>query len=157
MIGYDESEALDVEPARYFVRVVRREKRARRCCNGESLIMPEAAARIMEKGLASDRVVVETVVAKYCDHLPLYRQASILEREAGIAISRATLDGWVIRVGELLQPMVGAMRQELLAGEYLQADETVVPVQMLTSEVQIIRQTCGSMAGQAERRSLTFN
>src|SRR3954452_24938639 len=130
IIGYDESEVLDVEPARYFVRVVRREKRACRCCNGESLIMPEAAARIIEKGLASDRVVVETVVAKYCDHLPLYRQASILERDAGIAISRATLDGWVMRVGELLQPMVRAMRQELLAGEYLQADETIVPVQM---------------------------
>src|SRR3982750_886104 len=104
VIGYDESEVLDVEPARYFVRVVRREKRACRCCNGESLIMPEAAARIIEKGLASDRVVVETVVAKYCDHLPLYRQASILEREAGLEIGRATLDGWVMRVGELLEP-----------------------------------------------------
>ena len=50
--------------------------------------------RIVEKGLASDRVVVETVIAKYCDHLPLYRQAAILEREAGLEIGRATLDGW---------------------------------------------------------------
>lgn len=130
VIGYDQSEVLDVEPARYFVRVVRREKRACRCCNSESLIMPEAEPRIIEKGLASDRVVVETVVAKYCDHLPLYRQSFILEREAGIAISRATLDGWVMRVGELLQPVVRRMRKELLAARYLQADETIVPVQM---------------------------
>ena len=64
----------------------------------------------MEKGLASDRVVIETVIAKYSDHLPLYRQEAMLEREAGVEISRATLDGWVMRVGELLQPVAEAMR-----------------------------------------------
>jgi transposase len=69
-------------------------------------------------------------VAKYCDHLPLYRQAVMLEREAGLEISRATLDGWVMRVGELLQPVIGAMRKDLLTARYLQADETIVPVQM---------------------------
>jgi transposase len=53
-----------------------------------------------------------------------------LEREAGVEISRATLDGWVMRVGELLQPVVAAMRQDLLRASYLQADETTVPVQM---------------------------
>jgi len=39
-------------------------------------------------------------VAKYSDHLPLYRQSVILQREAGVEIGRATLDGWVMRVGE---------------------------------------------------------
>jgi transposase len=62
-------------------------------------------------------------------HLPLYRQSAILERETGIALSRATLDGWVMRVGELLRPISGAMAQELLAGDYIQADETPVDVQ----------------------------
>jgi transposase len=52
----------------------------------------------------SDRVVIDTVVAKYSDHLPLYRQSATLEREAGVEIGRATLDGWVMRVGELLFP-----------------------------------------------------
>jgi transposase len=130
VIGYDESEVLDVEPARYFVRVVRREKRACRACNGGSVVMPEARPRIVEKGLASDTIVVETVVARYCNHLPLFRQSVMLEREAGVSISRATLDGWVMRVGELLQPMVRAMRQDLLRAGYLQADETILPVQM---------------------------
>lgn len=130
VIGYDESEQLDVEPARYFVRVTRREKRAcRRCENGTVTAAP-LPERIVEKGLASDRVVIETVVAKYCDHLPLYRQAAILERDAGVEIGRATLDGWVMRVGELLTPVVEAMRQNLLRAPYLQADETTVPVQM---------------------------
>ena len=128
VIGYDESEQLEVEPARYFVRVTKREKRACRRCS--RVVAAPLAERIVEKGLASDAVVINTVVAKYCDHLPLYRQAAMIEREAGVEIGRATLDGWVMRVGELLSPIVGAMRRDLLAGSYLQADETPVPVQM---------------------------
>jgi transposase len=130
VIGYDESEQLDVVPARHFVRVIKREKRACRCCEKGCVTMAPLAPRIIEKGLASDRIVVETVVAKYADHLPLYRQAAILEREAGLEIGRATLDGWVMRVGELLEPVAGAMRLDLLRSSYLQADETIVPVQM---------------------------
>jgi transposase len=128
VIGYDESEQLDVEPARYFVRVTKREKRAcQRCSTVTAAALPE---RIVEKGLASDAVVVNAIVAKYCDHVPLYRQAVMIEREAGVEIGRATLDGWVMRVGELLLPIVGAMRRDLLSASYLQADETPVPVQM---------------------------
>ena len=121
---------LDVEPARYFVRVTEREKRACRHCAQSKVSSAPIPARIIEKGLASDRIVVQTVVAKYCDHLPLYRQEAILEREAGVELSRATLDGWVMRVGELLGPVVEAMRKDLLTASYLQADETTVPVQM---------------------------
>jgi transposase len=128
VIGYDTSEVLDHEPAKWFVRVIKREKRA--CGKCSQVRMAELEPRIVEKGLASDRVVVETVVAKYCDHLPLYRQEAILEREAGVEISRTTLDGWVMRVGELLEPAVQAMRSDLLRASYIQADETVVPVQM---------------------------
>jgi transposase len=128
VIGYDESEQLDVEPARYFVRVTKREKRACRRCS--TVTAAPLAERIVEKGLASDAVVIQTVIAKYCDHLPLYRQAVMMEREAGVEIGRATLDGWVMRVGELLGPLVGAMRRDLLAASYIQADETPVPVQM---------------------------
>ena len=130
VIGYDESEQLDVEPALYFVRVTKREKRACRRCENATVIAAPLAGRIVEKGLASDAVVINTVVAKYCDHLPLYRQAVMLEREAGVEIGRATLDGWVMRVGELLAPVIAAMRRNLLTASYLQADETTVPVQM---------------------------
>src|SRR5207244_12860272 len=68
------------------------------------------------------------VVGKYCN-TPLHRQSMILERDIGFEISRATLDGWVLKVGELLIPMVAAMRQELISGSYIQADETPVDVQ----------------------------
>src|SRR5208282_5353905 len=63
------------------------------------------------------------------NHTPLHRQSMILERDLGLEISRATLDGWVLKVGELLIPMVAAMRRELISGSYIQADETPVDVQ----------------------------
>lgn len=129
VIGYEQSEQLDVEPARYFIVVTKREKRAcTDCAQGVSTAaVPE---RIVEKGLVSDRVVVDALVAKYSDHLPLYRQSLMLDREAGIAISRATMDGWIMRCGELLMPVAAAIGRELLSGGYIQADETPVAVQM---------------------------
>ncbi len=130
VIGYDQSEQLDVEPAKYFVLVTKREKRACKFCEAGGVVAAPVPARIIDKGLVSDRVVIDTVVAKYSDHLPLYRQSAILEREAGLQISRATLDGWVMRVGELLVPIVTGMGRELVKGSYIQADETPVDVQM---------------------------
>ena len=130
VIGYETGERLDVEPAKYFVVVTQREKRACKSCGEGGVTVAAVPARIVEKGLVSDRVVIGTVVAKYSDHLPLYRQSAILEREAGVEIDRATLDGWVMRVGELLSPIVSVMRRELLGGSYLQADETTVDVRL---------------------------
>jgi len=130
VIGYDVSEQLDVEPAQYFVMVTKREKRACKHCQEGGVAAAPVPQRIVEKSLVSDRVVIDTVVAKYSDHLPLYRQSAILEREAGVEIGRATLDGWVMRVGELLIPLVDVMRRELLGGSYIQADETPVDVQL---------------------------
>jgi transposase len=129
VIGYEQSEQLDVEPARYFVVVTKREKRAcKGCAAGVSAApLPE---RIIDKGLVSDQVVIDTLVSKYSDHVPLYRQSVILQRDAGVSISRATLDGWVMRVGESLTPISAAIGRELIGGGYIQADETPVPAQM---------------------------
>jgi len=77
----------------------------------------------------SDEVIINTVVNKYCEHNPLYRQSVALLRDAGIDISRATMCGWVMTIGEMLMPVAGAMRSQLLAGTYIQADETPVDVQ----------------------------
>jgi transposase len=130
VIGYEESEQLEVEPAKYFVLVTKREKRTCTDCRGAKIVAAPLPARIIEKSLVSDGVVIDTVIRKYCDHLPLYRQSVILERESGVNISRATLDGWVMQVGELLRPVVTIMGRQLVQGNYLQADETPVGVQM---------------------------
>jgi transposase len=130
VIGYESAEQLDVEPAKYFVRVTKREKRACPHCPEQGVVCAPLARRIIEKSLASDRLIIETIVNKYADHVPLYRQSAILERDSAVELSRATLCGWVMRVGELLRPVSQAMAAELLGGDYLQADETSVGVQM---------------------------
>ena len=78
VIGYDESAQLDHEPARWFVRVIKREKRACRSCEDLGVVAAPLPPRIIEKCLASDRIVIETVVGKYCNHTPLHRQSMIL-------------------------------------------------------------------------------
>ena len=72
---------------------------------------------------------METIIKKYCDHSPLYGQAAGIGRDAGVEISQATLSSSVLKAGELLTGVVAAMKAELLAGEYIQTDETTVPVQ----------------------------
>jgi transposase len=129
VIGYEVSEVLDVEPARYFVQVTKREKRACKSCPEQGVTAADLPIRIIEKSLASDRVIINTVVNKYCDHSPLFRQSVALLRDAGIDISRATMCGWVMTIGEMLMPVVGVMQKQLLAGTYIQADETPVDVQ----------------------------
>jgi transposase len=69
VIGYDESEMLDVEPAKYFVAVIKREKRACRRCQQGGVASAPVPVRIVDKGLVSDRVVVDTIVGKYCDYV----------------------------------------------------------------------------------------
>ena len=128
VIGYERTEVLDVEPAKYFVRVLLREKRACPSCEEMGVATAAMPVRIVEKGKLSDAVVVDSLVRKYGEHTPLYRQLVGLEREAGVILSPATFNAGVMRCGELLLPVIGAMREELLGGGYIQADETPVGV-----------------------------
>lgn len=129
VIGYEESEQLDVEPVKYFVLVTRREKRACKSCEERGVMSAPLPPRIIEKSLVSNQVIVDAIISKYSNHCPLYRQSVILLRDAGIDISRATIDGWVMRVGDILMPLVAVMGRELVGGTYIQADETPVDVQ----------------------------
>jgi transposase len=128
VIGYEESSQLDVEPAKYFVLVTKREKRACRACEDLGVVSAPPPPRIIEKCW---RVTASSSrrSSANCNHTPLHRQSMILERDLRLDISRATLDGWVLKVGELLIPVVAAMKRELISGSYIQADETPVDVQ----------------------------
>jgi transposase len=129
VIGYEETEVLDVRPAEYFVHVIKREKRACKGCEEQGVRTATAAERIAPKSLLSDNVIVDLVVNKYCEATPLYRQQAVLKRDARVEVALSTLDDAVMRVGELLIPIATAMKRELLEGSYIQADETPVGVQ----------------------------
>jgi transposase len=97
VIGEDTSERLDVIPAQFRVIVTKRPKLACRSCSG-TVVQEPAPARLIEGGLPTEALVAHVLVARYADHLPLYRQAQMMQRQ-GILIDRATLSFWMGEAG----------------------------------------------------------
>ena len=126
VIGHDSSERLDVIPAQFRVVVTRRPKLACRACEGVVVQAP-APARLIEGGLPTEALVASVLVARYADHLPLYRQAQMMARQ-GVDLDRSTLAFWVGYAAAEIAPVVSRLREMLLASARLFADETTVPV-----------------------------
>ncbi|MFC6632369.1 IS66 family transposase [Microbulbifer taiwanensis] len=124
-IGEDISEKLDYIPGTFTVERHIRDKWACKRC--ESITQAPVPPQIVDKGIPTSGLLAHLLVAKYADHLPLYRQERIFAR-AGLAISRSTLAEWVGRCGVALQPLVDALREALLQHPVLHADETPVPM-----------------------------
>ena len=125
-IGQDVSEKLDYEPGVFTVEHHVRGKWV--CGHCEKLVQAPVAPHIIDKGIPTAGLLAQVLVAKFLDHLPLYRQEHIFRR-AGMAIARSTLAQWVGECGAQLQPLVDALEGELLRHDVLHADET--PVAML--------------------------
>ena len=125
-IGQDVAEKLDYVPGVFTVERHIRGKWV--CAKCETLIQAPVPAHVIDKGIPTAGLLAQVLVAKYADHLPLYRQESIFAR-AGLALPRSTLAQWVGQCGVQLQPLVDALRAELLTHSVLHADET--PVAML--------------------------
>ena len=125
-IGQDVAEKLDYTPGVFTVERHIRGKWVCACC--ERLVQAPVPPHVIDKGLPTTGLLAQVLVAKYLDHLPLYRQEAVFAR-AGLAIARSTLAQWVGECGVQLQPLVDALTQEMLASAVLHADET--PVAML--------------------------
>jgi transposase len=125
-MGEDVAEKLDYRPGVFTVHRHVRGKWVCACC--QTLKQAPVAPHIIDKGIATAGLLAHVLVAKYADHLPLYRQETIYAR-AGAPIPRSTLAQWVGSCGVQLQPLVDALRQEVLEHSVIHADET--PVQML--------------------------
>jgi len=125
-IGEDVAEKLDYQPGVFTVERHVRGKWVCSCC--ERLVQAPVAPHIIDKGIPTTGLLAQVLVAKYLDHLPLYRQEAVFER-AGLAIARSTLAQWVGECGVQLQPLVDGLAAEMLEHTVLHADET--PVAML--------------------------
>jgi transposase len=125
-IGEDISEKLDYTPG---VLTVQRHVRGKWACSQcQSLIQAPVPAQIIDKGLPTSGLLAQVLVAKYSDHLTLYRQEAIFGR-SGYPIARSTLAQWVGVCGVQLQPLVDALKSAMFRSAVLHADET--PVAML--------------------------
>ena len=125
-IGEDVAERLDVVPTTFRVLVTRRPRYGCRSCES-AVVQAPAPARIVEGGIPTEALIAQVLVAKYADHLPLYRQAQIYARQ-GVQLDRSTLADWVGRAAWYLRPLRDHNLERLRRSQRLFADETTAPV-----------------------------
>jgi transposase len=119
-LGEDVTEMLEYVPASFKVIRQVRPKLACACC--DAIVQAPAPSRPIERSVAGPGLLAHVLVAKYADHLPLYRQSVIYARE-GVELARSTLAQWVGGAQFLLRPLVAALRGYVLATEKLHGDD----------------------------------
>lgn len=124
-VGEDVSEVLDYVPGRF--EVIRHVRPAFSCRSCESMVQAPMPPMPIIKGRPGPGLLAHVLAAKYCDHLPLYRQAGIYARE-GVELERSLLADWVGKSAWLMRPLIEAIGTHVLAAERLHADDTPVPV-----------------------------
>ncbi len=123
--GEDVSEQIEYIPENF--KVIRHVRPKFACANCDHVVTAPAPSRAIECGLAGPAMLAHVLVAKYCDHLPLYRQSDIYARQ-GVELVRSTLAGWVGASSELLSPLLDAIGKYVFGGTKLHADDTPIPV-----------------------------
>lgn len=94
---------------------------------GEGVIIADMPATPLPRTHAGASLLAHILVGKYQDHLPLHRQIGILSRE-GVHLKASTVSDWVQRAAELLEPLYGKLRERVMAPDYIQMDESIIPV-----------------------------
>jgi transposase len=125
-IGEEVTERLDYEPARFLCRRTVRPKYVhRRELDAVPVVAPLPPC-FLEKSIATPGLVAQVLVAKYCDHLPLYRQEYIYQSRHGVTLTRQTLCEWVGQAAFWLRPIYEEIRRDVLSEGYAQIDETPI-------------------------------
>ncbi len=124
-IGEERTFEVDVVPPQLFKREIVRPKYRHLLDRSRAPLLAPAPKRVVSGGFASAGLIAWALTAKFCDHLPLFRQEKMLARW-GAPISRQNLSEWVGMASAQLEPLVKVMKQDLLASGYVQADETPI-------------------------------
>ena len=124
-IGDEVTEQLDYEPARFFKRRIVRRKYARRDHPFAAPIIAPLHT-LQDRCIAAPGLIAAVIVAKFCDHLPLYRQEQIFATRHDVQIPRQTLAQWMGLAADWLRPIYEHIRTGVLGGGYVQVDETPI-------------------------------
>ena len=124
-LGEDVSEMLEYVPAHWKVIQTVRPKLSCSCC--ERIVQEPAPSRPIDRGIAGPGLLAHVLVSKFGDHLPLYRQSQIFERD-GIDLDRSTLADWVGGASRAMAPLVNAVKRYVLSGVKVHGDDIPVPV-----------------------------
>jgi len=125
-IGEEVSEQLDYEPGRFLRRRLVRPKYVRMADREAAPVIAPLPARLQDRSLPAPGLLAHILVGKYCDHLPLYRQERIYATRHGVNLPRQTLARWVELAADWLRPVYQQIRTGVLAGGYVQVDETPI-------------------------------
>jgi transposase len=125
-IGQEVSEQLDYEPARFLRRRTIRKKYVHRIELDLAPVIAPLPERLLDRSLPAAGLLAHILVSKYCDHLPLYRQEQIYAQRHQVPLPRQTLARWVALAADWLQPIYEQIRTGVMAGGYVQVDETPI-------------------------------
>jgi transposase len=126
-MGEEVSQRLELEPARFYVRVEKRPKLGCQRCK-EGVAAAPAGEAPLPGALPGPGLLAQLLVGKYRDGLPLYRQQAIFDKRHGVRLPTSTLGDWVAGASDLLPPVVALLKQRTLAGSLLHTDDTGVRV-----------------------------
>ena len=124
-IGDDITEKLEVRPASFFVKRYIRPRCA--CVDCENIMQAELPSFAIPKGKAGSSLLSHVMVSKYADHLPLYRQSQIYQRD-NIDISTSSLASMVGQCSRLLQPLIDELRSNIFSSSHIHGDDTPIRV-----------------------------
>jgi transposase len=126
-IGEEVSEQLDYQPGRFQKLRTVRPRYVRLAAREAPPVIADLPARLVDSGIASPGLVTQILIAKYCDHLPLYRQEKIYESRHGVKLPRQSMCRWVEAAADWLKPVYREMKKEMFAaGGYIEVDETPI-------------------------------
>jgi transposase len=124
------TEVLEREPSRWYVRRIIRHKYALKDKSQDQekqIITAPMPALPIAKSYAGASVLADIIIDKYVNHLPFYRQIQMF-RQQGISIAPATINGWFQHVADLMRPAYYRLMELVLASDYIQSDETTIPI-----------------------------
>jgi len=151
-IGEEKSEQLDFIPAKLQVIEHVRYKYACKGCE-DTVKCAKLPNKPLPKANATAGLLAHIMVGKYTDHLPLYRQAEIFKRH-GIDLPRSTLCNWVNASGKLIKPIIGLLKKDMIASDYVASDETTVRVldnEASTSYMWV------HLSGERDKRAIVYD
>ena len=125
-IGQEVSEKLDYQPARFFRRQLIRRKYVSRFEPELAPIVASLPETLQERCIAAPGLLAQIIVAKYSQHLPLYRQEQIYWSQAKVWLPRASQARWLALCGQWLEPIYEAIKTDIFSSGYVQVDETPV-------------------------------
>ena len=125
-IGSEVSEQLDYEPARFLRRRLVRRKYVSRLNPEDAPVIAKLPPMLQERCTVAPGLLAQIIVSKFVDHLPLYRQEQIYWTRHRVWLPRQNLARWMGMVADWLKPIYQCIRTGVMAGGYVQVDETPV-------------------------------